>query len=322
MTRSSAAILALLIFIIFGQSLVLSDPIQVEGVSISGCDNQSICSTIQHSILSILNGIDDIDSISDNFTADGLFCFEQLQKATQFFCVNVLYDMNLVHLSDGGYEVRGVRVRVNMGRTKGNPDQYIVFTFDDHLLVSDVHFAIENHYYERIIDDGRKLEDFSNRQKILHFIEIFRTAYNKKDIAFLKRVYSDDALIIVGRVLKVDPEHSDMLQQSLLTKDQIRFVKFSKTQYLSNLEKVFQFNDFVKVDFEDIEIMRHDSIQDIYGVTLKQKWQSSSYSDEGYLFLMIDFMDPDRPFIHVRTWQSEKFPDGSVISLYDFNIID
>ena len=68
--------------------------------------------------------------------------------------------------------------------------------------------------------------------------------------------------------------------------------------------------------------MRHHKIPEIYGVKLKQKWQSDSYSDTGYLFLMIDFINPDKPLIHVRTWQPEKFPDGSVISLGDFEIIE
>ena len=29
----------------------------------------------------------------------------------------------------------------------------------------------------------------------------------------------------------------------------------------------------------------------------------------GYLFLFIDFNDPDKPLIHIRTWQPERNPE-------------
>jgi|GEM_PF-3522933 hypothetical protein len=40
------------------------------------------------------------------------------------------------------------------------------------------------------------------RLKILDFLEQFRMAYNTKNNEFLEKVYSDDALILVGTVLK------------------------------------------------------------------------------------------------------------------------
>ena len=48
--------------------------------------------------------------------------------------------------------------------------------------------------------------------KILDFLERFRMAYNSKDINFLEKVYSDDALIIVGTVLKEKQGSEDMLK--------------------------------------------------------------------------------------------------------------
>ena len=44
----------------------------------------------------------------------------------------------------------------------------------------------------------------------------------------------------------------------------------------------------------------------------------SSYGDTGYLFLMIDLNQPQRPVIHVRTWQPEKDPDFGLIDLSFF----
>ena len=69
------------------------------------------------------------------------------------------------------------------------------------------------------------------------------------------------------------------------------------------------------------ECMRDLQDDRLYGVTLKQQWTSSTYTDTGYVFLLLEFVDPDRPLIHVRSWQPQRFDDGSVISLQDFEII-
>lgn len=297
-------------------------PNLVTKVILTGSDGSTVPLKIQENLTLILNNLNNIKENKTYFTKEGLTQFIDLYEKSEFKCINVLYNGKLINLQNGGYEVRGIRVRVNMKTTKGNPDQFLVFTFNSNLIIEDVNFAMEKHLYERIIEDGIKLKDFAHRQKIIHFIEIFRTAYNRKDIEYLEKAYSDDALIIVGRVLETAPEQPEMLEKSYLSKDQIIFVKKSKEEYISSLRNVFSTNDFIKVDFESLNIIRHDSILDIYGVTLKQRWKSSNYSDEGFLFLMIDFADEDSPLIHVRTWQPEKFPDGSVISLYDFNIVE
>ena len=49
-------------------------------------------------------------------------------------------------------------------------------------------------------------------------------------------------------------------------------------------------------------------------MTLKQKWHTDRYQDEGYLFLMVDFRDSDQPVVQVRTWQPYKDKGGKVIT--------
>lgn len=44
--------------------------------------------------------------------------------------------------------------------------------------------------------------DARRRHTILNYCEHFRTAYTTKDLDFLKQVFSDKALIIVGNVIK------------------------------------------------------------------------------------------------------------------------
>ena len=60
---------------------------------------------------------------------------------------------------------------------------------------------------------------------------------------------------------------------------------------------------------------------------LRQEWRSSTYSDEGYLFLLWDFPeDGGDPIIHVRTWQPEMVggvrqqPDKDITTLAGFDL--
>jgi len=58
-------------------------------------------------------------------------------------------------------------------------------------------------------------------------------------------------------------------------------------------------------------IVEHPTKKGIYGVTVLQKWNSSRYSDEGYVFMMWDFRNPKKPQIHVRTWQPKYLDEAT-----------
>jgi hypothetical protein len=76
-----------------------------------------------------------------------------------------------------------------------------------------------------------------------------------------------------------------------------------KQEYLQNLRTVFDKNGFIDVKFDGIKITQHPRYPEVYGINLKQSWKSPGYGDDGYLFLMIDFKDENKPVIHVRAWQ-------------------
>lgn len=260
--------------------------------------------------------------MSKHCTPAGLASLKDLVIKTECRNVNPLYESKLLNLPDGNYEVRDIKVKVNMRKTKGNPFQYMVFTFSPDGLLDDVRFAMELAHYREIIKQGEKLGDFKYRLQILQFLEIFRTAYNRMDLEYLRKVYSEDALIIVGKVLQEKPGERDYLENANISKERIQFIKLSKWEYIERLERIFRDNAFVKINFDQVTINRHPKFNEIYGVTLKQNWRTPDYYDEGWLFLMIDFKDQTKPLIHVRSWQPEKFPDGSVISLGDFELIE
>lgn len=194
--------------------------------------------------------------------------------------------------------------------------QEAVIVIDKTGMVTDFHLALDADLYIKVMNSALTVDDVIRRQLILEYVERFRNAYNLKDLDFLEGIFSEDALIITGKVIK--RVESDVK----ITNTDIVYKKQDKKQYLSNLANVFKNNKRINVMFDEIKVTRHPAKADFYGVTLKQGWQSDNYSDIGYLFLLWDFTNPDAPQIHVRTWQPDEYiiAGGEVFTVDDFDI--
>lgn len=170
---------------------------------------------------------------------------------------------------------------------------------------------------KKVLTGGLELDDSISRRKILNYCEHFRTAYTTKDIDFIRQVLSDDALIIVGHTVRRVKDDSGITISA-----DVKYNVRSKQQYLKNLTAVFAANKKISVDFSDFRIRRHPTMPGIYGVTLRQRYGSDTYSDDGYLFLLWDFRNVSMPQIHVRTWQpaADVGDEDDVIGIGDFNL--
>jgi hypothetical protein len=210
-----------------------------------------------------------------------------------------------------GYQVRGIPIDIAEA-DENEKRQELTVDFLSNGKICNVAIAIDMHRYDQIMAEKSSDIDYTRRQVIIDFVENFRTAYNRKDIKLLNSVFSDKALIITGKVVSEKP-NSD-IDRLTLKNNKVVYIKQTKQEYIQKLTRIFKLNNFVNVKFEDIDVVQHPKYDDIYGVTLKQYWHTSHYSDEGYLFLMIDFRDADKPLIQVRTWQPYKNNVGQVIT--------
>lgn len=222
-----------------------------------------------------------------------------------------------------GYQVRNIPVLM-LAADEDKQEQELVFTLDKRGEISDVSIAIEEHKYKEIMAEHETVQDLYRRQVIVDFVESYRTSYNRKDIEYIESVFSDNALIITGKVIKEKPK-SDYALRSLST-ERVVYQKRTKKEYITNLKRAFSVNKYINVVFDEVEVIQHPKFTDIYGVTLKQEWYSDRYSDVGFVFLMIDFQDELHPLIQVRTWQPEKVNGqmlnrDEVFSLGDFSIV-
>ena len=203
--------------------------------------------------------------------------------------------------------------------------QQAVVTVDSTGCITNFHLAINPDLYIKMMQSGRTVEDVERRLLILEYVERFRNAYNMKDMNFLQQIYSDDALIITGKVIK----KADTDGKVVLSSNKVEYKKQTKQEYLDNLQKVFNQNKRINVIFDDIELKKHPIDKNYYGITLKQGWSSDKYSDVGWLFLLWDFTNPDEPKIHVRTWQATEiqgekveFNEADKFSIEDFSVGD
>ena len=183
----------------------------------------------------------------------------------------------------------------------------------------------KNPFYQeaqKILSGKLQESDAKRRRMILNYVEHFRTAYTTKDIDFLGQVFSDRALIIVGKVIK----SSQQPESQFLKPQQVVYQVKTKRQYLDRLKQVFQANQDIHLSFSNFKIMRHPTHPDIYGVSLRQGYASDLYADDGYLFLLWDFSDETAPKIHVRTWQPSMIdehtplPEEAILNISHFNL--
>ncbi len=164
---------------------------------------------------------------------------------------------------------------------KGELHKELTISFNKQGVITGVRTAIDNNFYLALLSGGKANLDMRMRREILKFVEDFRSYYVEKNIAALDEIFSDDALIITGRVIKtMGKSQADGVSQQV--KEKVVYSKQNKQQYINNLRALFQSNEYINVDFSDIELMRHGSNPNFYGVKLRQKWASQRYSGRQY----------------------------------------
>lgn len=170
----------------------------------------------------------------------------------------------------------------------------------------------------KIMSEGSAVTDLRQRRELLKFVEDFRCYYNERNLDALEKIFSDNALIITGSVIRKGRQGTEA---TIREEARVKYKVLSKKEYIENLAKVFHNNSRLEVKFDRIQVAMNGAKKDLYGVTLHQSWSSSSYSDEGWLFLYWDLSVPDEPKILIRTWQEDEIAqEQGVFNLNDFFI--
>ena len=322
----------LLAALYFTQSMAYS---QVRLVIKDGTSDQQLKQQIERAVSVVMTEINRsheknlarLTLPEDHITREARQELNMLWSNEHFRCVDEELVERLLTSRDG-YQVRGIPLSVNvMGGDDKLEYQEAVINFDKRGVITSFYYTINPELYgknmrQNMQDKRFEVTDIKERMMILDYVEHFRTSYNQKDLKFLRQVFSDDALIITGKVIKV--RRSEVSPAG----NKVIYTVQSKQQYLENLSRAFRTNSYIKVQFDDVTIVEHPTIRGIYGVTVHQKWNTARYSDEGYVFMVWDFRNQDAPKIHVRTWQpdfidktkGQKLNPNDVFTLGDFDL--
>lgn len=248
------------------------------------------------------------------FTPQGYELYKRLFLKGKMRVIESSMDLTVFKTSDG-FEVRNMPVKFSYRNSDRHFVEYLNFELTNEKKIDHLAFSLGNTALNGIANSPATFGSPEEKMYLINFLEDFKTAYSLKRLDFLKSVFADNALIIVGRLLK-DGGNIEKMYGSL--GDKVEYVKLSKTEYLERVEKAFAANEFINLQFEST-IIKKKNKEKIYGIQLEQHYTSSNYADKGYLFLMIDLKDSLKPKIYVRTWQPTKDSDGNVIGMEDFN---
>ncbi len=192
-------------------------------------------------------------------------------------------------------------------------NESLSFTFNREGIISHVALGIGRITMNDILEKAQWGED--SRKKLISFLEDYRTAYALKDIGYLEKVFDDDAIIIVGHVLKKDEQLTD---KPYIDNKFITQTRYTKQEFMKRLRVSFASKEYINLHFTNLDIFKLRPDEEKYGIQLLQNYYSSNYGDTGYLCLLVDLTDIERPVIHVRTWQNAPDPEFGIITPYHF----
>lgn len=274
-----------------------------------------------------INGI--VDAITNRsysdaykyFTIDGLSMFNRL---TGYGNARILDTSNIRYYKGlGGRTIaRGLTMSFSFnGRRKKTFVEDVSFTFDKDNKIENVAFGLGDDV-ERGIFNSKASWSKDVREIIVSFMENYKTAYSLERLDYIRDIFADDAVIIVGNEVKKNTANPqiDGKAMSLSGQDVIKYNRYTKDDYIANLSRCFNRNDFINLKFTNHQIQWLEKFNDqkIFAINIRQEYNSSTYADDGYLFLLVDMTNTEAPQIKVRTWQPNEVAIDKLYNAGDF----
>lgn len=301
-----------LLCFLFGLFVMLSGYAQKVNFEFSdGIEEGTLKTKMEHQMSSLLSAINEANAVNADVNFSGIDITNDASASLTMTWEQVHFSIEDDDIVDhcislpgksGGFRIQNIGVLMNPKEESGYDGEKrreIYIDFDKTGKIVDFNFTLGMNMYTEILKKGEELGDLDRRMQIIDWCEHFAKAYCDKNMKFMQTIFSDDAIIITGK-MTMQRVRTDM---GMKDQAKVKYVQQTKSQYLSNLSKVFASNSYVNVKFEDYTVIRHGAKPNYYGVTLRQKWHTARYSDEGTVFLIWDFTNEEAPRILVRTWQ-------------------
>lgn len=248
-------------------------------------------------------------SAYEHFTPEGYKLFESLLTKTGH--VSLIGNVQNYEFLKANGQILGRFCKIKIKFKNGQSfTENLVFRFDEKSLrIQSIAFALSKKAEDDIFNAAATWPDIS-RFTILQFMEDYQTAYALKRLDYIEKIFSDDAIIITGTVLKtLKSSHIEGKYIGNFGNDEIRYSTQTKQQYLTRLRKHFNDREYIHLTFEDnkTKVINAPRIPKgtAFAIQINQMYNSPVYSDKGYLTLVLD-ASKELPIIHVRLWQPDK----------------
>lgn len=258
------------------------------------------------------------------FTPEGYTLFANLMaKNGKVTLVGKAQSHNFI-IADGYIIGRATNIKRQFRNGKAFMEKLVYRFNSESRKIESVAFALTQRAENDIMNAAASWPEVS-RWAILNFMEDYQTAFALKRTDYINSIFSDDALIITGTILKKLDNAERVFDRSksldLGGPKDIAYSQLSKTEYIDRLRKIFSTREYVHLQFEDnvtrmIDLPAINGINKgaAFGIEIKQRYESTGYSDDGYLTMVFDTRGK-LPIIHVRLWQPDK---NNMMSLQEF----
>ena len=252
------------------------------------------------------------DSVRSYFTNEG---WDMFTKLINYGKAQLLTPTERIYLqADNWIICRSIPMQFSFNNNNRKFVEDVNITFNINKKIESISFGLG---YEALNDIWSHEEwPQTSRLFVINFLENYKTAFALERIDYIEQIFDDNAVIIVGHKTKIAV--NDVELNNLSNCEAVTRTLLSKRQYISNLKRCFNSNEFINICFGNNKVMRAASGGELYGIEIKQDYHSTNYGDQGYLFLMVDLNNTQKPSIKVRTWQPEKDPNFGVYGLGDF----
>lgn len=261
-------------------------------------------------------------AVTRHFTAEGLEMFNKLINYGSGRIVGIP-NISFSKKGDGRVVARGMKMSFSFNKgTKKTFVEDVVFSFNKDNRIESVAFGLGDRATNDILNRNASSWTPEIRQQLLEFMENYKTAYCLQRLDYIKSIFADDAIIIIGNVAKPRTSGARYNERQISIEGQkvITYNRYSKDEYLKNLERCFNKNEFINIRFTNTAIQHLEKFENetLYGIQIGQEYNSTTYGDKGYLFLLLDLTNKKEPLIKVRTWQPNEVSMDKLYNAGDF----
>ncbi|MDE5902774.1 MAG: LPP20 family lipoprotein [Muribaculaceae bacterium] len=251
------------------------------------------------------------DGLDEIFTPDAKEIYEQLIKYGK---AKIVGTPNYSFYQYGDNVIaRGLQMSFSFksGMRKSFVEE-VVISFNKDAKINNISFGLGKTAEADIL--GKGIWDENARLAIMGFLENYQTAYALKRLDYISSIFDDDAVIITGTVTHAPAKKvsNGDIQGMAFGNDIIKYNRHTKDSYLRQLKNSFASKEYINLRFASNDVRKLGKGGELYAIQISQEYYSSNYGDKGYLFLMVDINDPEKPIIKVRTWQPEKDPNFGI----------